>query len=221
MTGCSVESLDSGELLTANASFKAQINANQLAIPSGICAGEPAEFCLTAAAGSNVQVQQWNGADWVQVYQASRSAINPCFSLEFPVAGDYQLRYKIGAGGFVAPVTVTVVDCTDCEENFSYTTNGGNNYTFFYTPEKDMVDANLVFTFAQSVAISGLNTWSNSGQTMQKSMNLDACTTYQWTVELARECSGNSQNSNVWTDFNVDGVSKKNSATPNITQSCN
>jgi hypothetical protein len=58
-------------------------------------------------------------------------------------------------------------------------------------------------------------------------MDLVACTTYTWTVSLTPNCSGNSKNSNVWTDFkvnnndgNLENDSKKNDGTPNIVIAC-
>ncbi|MFO7674334.1 MAG: hypothetical protein R6V74_11550 [Lutibacter sp.] len=197
-------------------------------LPSQVCAGEPADFCFTAPIGTNLQVQQLIAGEWEQVYQSSQSTLaNPCFPLTFATAGDYQLRYKIGSGGFSAPVTVTVINC-GCDESFNYAANGGGSYTFTYIPAEDLENANLVFTFAQGVTVTGLTDWSSNGVTMQKTMNLEACTTYTWTVTLTPNCSGNSNNSNVWTDFKVvnnDGDllndSKKNNKTPNIVISCN
>ncbi len=34
-------------------------------------------------------------------------------------------------------------------------------------------------------------------------MELTACETYSWTVTITPDCSGKSNNSNVWTDFKV------------------
>lgn len=129
--------------------------------------------------------------------------------------------------------TVDYSGCDGCEESFNYDDAGDDDpttYTFYYTPAVDMIGADLVFTFAQSVAVSGfpeIEAWVNNGNgatssTNETTMNLEACHTYWWTLTLQKDCSGNSRNSNVWTDFKVDDVSKKNisSPTPNITQSC-
>ena len=113
----------------------------------------------------------------------------------------------------------TGLDCGVCEESFSYVVDD-ENYTFNYTPSEDMKNAALVFTFAQSVAIEGLVDWTKNGSTMQHEMDLNACEEYSWMVTLKKDCSGNSQNSNVWTDFKVNDVSKKNENTPNLTQNC-
>ncbi len=118
-----------------------------------------------------------------------------------------------------------------CDESFSYVSKGGGSYTFTYTPAESISGANLVFTFAQGVSVSGLDDWSWNGKssTRHMVMNLVACTTYEWTVTLSPDCSGNSGNSNVWTDFNAsnndgdtENDSKKNisESTPNIVISC-
>lgn len=195
-------------------------------VPTEVCAGVATDFCFEAPTGTNLQVQQLIAGDWVQVYQISAStSVNTCFPLTFATAGTYQLRYKIGSGGFTQ-VAVTVVNC-GCDESFSYVDNGGGSYTFTYVPAEDLENANLVFTFAQGVTVSGLTGWSSEGVTKQKIMNLVACTTYTWTVILSPNCSGHSNNSNVWTDFKVvnsDGNllndSKKNNDTPNIVIAC-
>jgi hypothetical protein len=169
-------------------------------------------------------VQQWIAGDWIQKYQISQSTtINTCFPLTFATEGTYQLRYKIGSGGFTQ-VPVNVVDCSEgCDESFSYVDNGSNSYTFTYTPSESVVGAHVVFTFAQGVDVSGLNNWTENGVTRQMVKDLEACTTYNWTVILTPNCSGHSPNSNVWTDFKVNDFSKKNISepTPNIEISCN
>ncbi|TXE14221.1 hypothetical protein [Algoriphagus aquimarinus] len=111
----------------------------------------------------------------------------------------------------------------DCEESFSYVDNGDNAaYVFTYIPSEDMSAAALVFTFAQGVAASatGLDGWATNGSTRQITMDLVACQEYTWTVDLTPDCSGSSANSNVWTDFKVNTVSKKGTLS-NITESCN
>ena len=205
-------------------------------VPELICAGEEAEFCFDAPIKTNLQVQQWDPieGEWFPIYQKSKSETNPeCFSYTFDAEGEYQLRYKIGSGGFT-DVTVTVEDCSNCDESFNYVDNKDDTITFNYTPAEDFNNADLVFTFAQGSYVSGLpEGWTAHGQTMQKTMNLVACTKYTWTVTLVAKCSGKSSQSNVWTDFKVlpfdfneetdsdSNYSKKNENTPNIIFPCN
>lgn len=111
--------------------------------------------------------------------------------------------------------------CSHCREQFSYEKNFDGTYTFSYTPSEDFSDANVSFTFAQAdqVTVSGLLGWDKVGETRQKTMNLLKCHTYEWIIDINSEWSGHSGNSNLWTDFKVNNVSKKNISepTPNIT----
>ncbi|MFC0261480.1 hypothetical protein [Fontibacter flavus] len=107
-----------------------------------------------------------------------------------------------------------------CDNSLSYVDHGDGTYTFTFVPKQDMNDANLVFTFAQGVTIGGLDNWEAKGVTMQKKMNMIAFSTYTWTVELDTNCRGVGQpNANLWTDFTVNGDSKKCDL-KNIVKSC-
>jgi len=198
--------------------------AESFYVPNEICAGLAAEFCFTAAVGTNLQVQQLIAGEWVQVYlKSSSTSVNTCFPLTFATAGTYQLRYKIGGGGFSDPVTVTVTNC-GCDEEFTYVDNGDETYTFTYIPDADAIGALVEFTFAQGVAVNGLSTnfTQNGGvsSVWSATMNLNECETYIWTVTLDANCSGNSPQSNVWTDFKVNSVSKKLDLEDKFTQPC-
>jgi len=54
-------------------------------------------------------------------------------------------------------------------------------------------------------------------------MDLVACETYNWTLTMTKDCNANTPNNNVWTDFKVNNISKKNlnTPTPNIVYPCN
>jgi hypothetical protein len=114
--------------------------------------------------------------------------------------------------------------CSVCEEQFGYEKNFDGTYTFTYTPAEDHINANVVFTFAQAdrVDVYGLDGWTENGQTRQKTMDLVKCKSYEWIVGLSPNCNGHSGISNLWTDFKINGVSKKNisESTPNITFEC-
>lgn len=111
--------------------------------------------------------------------------------------------------------------CSDCVENFSYINNGNGSYTFTYVSEEDINDAQLVLTFAQGVVVEGLDNWSTNGSTRQLMRDINKCEKYKWTVGLVTDCNGQGQNSaNLWTDFKVNGVSKKGEL-DNIVKSCN
>jgi hypothetical protein len=229
ITACSTDSLEninSEAAETANFSGKKEATTaavEKFNVPELICAGEEAEFSIEADLKINLQVQQYDEIldEWYPVFQESQSDSSvENFWLTFEEAGTYQLRYKIGSGGFTE--TSVVVENCACEESFSYDQNEGGSYTFTYIPGEDMTDAELVFTFAQATSYD-LSSWTHNGngqsQTWQTTMDLTACTVYSWTVFLDANCSGNSGQSNLWTDFKVNDVSKKGGL-PNITKSC-
>ncbi len=138
-------------------------------------------------------------------------------------------RANLGGGNFCGVSTnwlpsatgelIEVVEC--CTPGFTYVDNEDGTYTFTYTPEASMTGAKLVFTFAQGVVVSGLGDWTTAGVTYQNTMDLtkDAC--ISWTVGLDADCGGVGQsNANLWTDFTVNGDSKKGSLA-NIVKACN
>ncbi|MCM8568118.1 hypothetical protein NE848_01940 [Gramella jeungdoensis] len=245
-SGCSVESYDSNEeLITADARPTVQ-NVEESLVFGDLCAGEEAEFCLNfpqATIGNgnpkttNVQVQLLKYGDdpeteeiepedyeyYEQIFHTSENT-QACFFYTFDEANTYDLRYFIGSGGHT-DVQAEVLDCSECEESFSYMDNNDGSYTFTYVPAEDMENAEIIFTLAQSVVSlwgeSSVTTeWSTAGQTEHAFLDLEACETYWWTVSLEKDCNGSTPNNNVWTDFKVNDVSKKNELTPNITQSC-
>jgi len=103
-----------------------------------VYAGEPSQFCLFfSSSKTNLQVQIYDPitGDWFQIFQASNASVSPqCFNYTFPSAGNYQLRYKIGSGGFTE-TTVTVTVRNLCVTAFngaaaSCGTQREANYTF-------------------------------------------------------------------------------------------
>ncbi len=237
-SGCSVDSLESNEeLITADAKPNTEVvnDVEESFNYDPLCAGEESGFCFTfpqASAGPNdkdtkVQIQLYTyGEDensteddgYEQIFKGE-GGTEVCGNWSFEEPGTYDVRYKIGSGGFT-DIDVVVENC-GCEESFYYSENGDKEYTFFYTPEEYMEDALLVFTFAQSNVTEGLDGWVSKGETMQNTLHLEKCVEYEWTVTLEPKCSGNSPSSNVWTNFTVNDVSKKNENTPNLTQNCN
>ena len=115
-----------------------------------------------------------------------------------------------------------VGQCAACEESFTYVDNDDSTYTFTYISDIDLDSAELVLTFPQAVTgdVEGLDGWTNHGQTFHTTLDITACTEYSWTVTLLPKCSGHSPQSNLWTDFKVNDVSKKNAETPNIVVEC-
>ena len=234
VSGCSVESIDSTEnLLTADASAKIKAaNTSTLVFLESVCAGEETLITVnfnqkTNTQGNNlptnVKVDLMVDGEWTDIYRNNVNDVTSVsFNYTFDIAKDYTLRYSAEGGPWNPNQILTVVNCNSCEESFSYTSNENGSYTFTYIPAEDMDDAIVVFTFAQSVVASGYDwpNWNGTSSTRTETMDLDACSVYKWTVFLSGDCSGNSPNSNIWTDFKVNEVSKKNDNTPNLTQSC-
>lgn len=235
--GCTSESLDSEAIESYDANVKAQeVEKSMDLTESEICQGEAPEFNFnfpqdTKGNGdqkeTNIHIQVWNPEldDWESFQQLDYLGGGPeeyTYEEEVLELGTYEFRAKIGSGGFNYFSTLDVVDCSECEESFSYSENEDGSYTFSYTTEEDVEDAEVVFTFAQGTVVSGYDwDWNGNSSTRTETMNLTACQTYTWTLELKGDCSGNSPSSNLWTDFKVNDNSKKNENTPNITRNCN
>ena len=201
-------------------------------VPDLICAGEEATFTFNFSdkpGNTNLKVQLFGDdpeteevEEWYNIFNEQFGGGGPeNFNYTFEEAGEYLVRYQIGGGGFTE-LSVAVVNC-GCEESFTYVDNGDMTYTFTYTPEEEMIDAELVFTFAQGTSVSGLESWSNNGkaQTWHLEETLNACQTYSWTVALDANCPGKTGENNVWTDFKVNEVSKKADPEDKFVQACN
>ncbi len=232
-TSCSVESIDSGENLeTADASAK--LNAtytSSMTFLEEVCAGEETEITVdfeqrTNPQGknlsTNIKVDLYIDGEWVEIYQENLNNVTTTsFNYTFEEATDYSLRYSAENGPWNDPQILTVKDC--CTESFTYVANADGTYTFTYTAGEDMVNAELVFTFAQASYISGLGddfSQNGEGQTYKAVMDLEKCEVLEYIVELDPKCSGNSETSNVWTDFTVNKISQKADEEDKFTVSC-
>lgn len=235
--GCSTEPIETEALESFDAKVKAQeVDKSMTLAEAEICYGDAPVFVFDFPQNQNgphdadtdvkIQMETYPGSDeW-------ESFLNLTFSGEGPVEYSYEdeifetdlysFRAKIGSGGFNYSATLEVIDCSDCEESFSYLDNEDGSYTFTYIPEEDMENAEVVFTFAQGVTVDGLEGWGSNGVTLQSNLNFEACVEYSWTVELDPRCNGKGQSTpNLWTDFKINDISKKNDETPNIEGVCN
>jgi hypothetical protein len=243
MLGALLYSCSKEEINPAAQNTKSQLNLKggnaEFYWADPVCAGSAADFCITIQPRFNNQGKPLSQEYGIQLYDEATGTYNnilqgssgestpvtKCVSHTFDSPGTYYVRYKIGSGGYSSDFAVTVNNC-GCSEDFSYIDNGDETYTFTYLPAEDMSNALVVFTFAQSdrVDVSGdvsvANGWTINGQTYQKTMNFTKCVPVSWTVGLSPKCSGHGGQSNLWTDFKVNDISKKNANTPNIVATC-
>ncbi|HSP12656.1 MAG TPA: hypothetical protein VLO29_09020 [Salegentibacter sp.] len=235
--GCSTEPIETEALESYDAKVKAQeVEKSMDLTEPEICFGETPEFNFNFPQDSkgngdpketNIHIQVWNPEldDWESFQQLDYLGGGPeeyTYEEEVLELGTHEFRAKIGSGGFNYFSTLDVLDCSDCEESFSYMENEDGTYTFTYIPEEDIENAEVIFTFAQSVVVEGYEwDWNGKSSTRKETMNLIACESYSWTLKLEGDCSGNSEESNLWTDFKVNDLSKKNDDTPNIEKICN
>jgi hypothetical protein len=142
--------------------------------------------------------------------------VSTCDEMEFNI-----LVSGVGEN-FIEGLSYSIIGvCNDgCEESFYWIDNEDGSFTFRFISDVDLTDAEVVFTFAQGTYIVGLDGFDENGATMQKTMDFTACELVEWTVFLSPNCSGNSPNSNVWTDFKINGGSKKGEL-ENIVLPCN
>ena len=239
-TSCSVESIDSTEnLLMADMKIKIQQVEKSMTLKAEeICEGDAPVFVFnfpqdTKGNGdpkdTDVHIQLHNSDIdvWESFKKLSYAGAGPeeyTFEDEVLAKGTYSFRASIGSGGFDYYATLDVVEC-GCDESFSYVDHGDGTYTFTYKAEEDMDNAELTMTFPQA-NVEAPEGWHNNDKgnssAWKNSINLEACSTYNWTFTLTSDCNNIGQNvANLWTDFNVGEDSKKNYATPNIQKSCN
>lgn len=193
-----------------------------------VCAGEEITFTLVGSGQKQIRMWGWSEAnqkyEWLNVASAGNNS-NPLSYTTTLAAGTYYFGYRLGSDFYPSPSSpaesgtmIEIENC--CTPGFTYVDNQDGTYTFTLVPEEDMMDAQLVFTFAQSYQSGLPEDWTQSGQTMQTTMDLTECETYTWTVILTANCSGNSGQSNVWTDFKINNVSQKANPEDKFIQVC-
>ncbi|HZW62538.1 MAG TPA: hypothetical protein VFF15_02730 [Flavobacteriaceae bacterium] len=109
--------------------------------------------------------------------------------------------------------------CGSCEENFSYRLNLDGSYTFFYTSEEDLDNAEVKFTSPHITGFEALdgkiysvNPGKRNGAPTVLTWNgdIDACQELTFAIRFDADCEQtNSGFANIFTDFKVNGVSKK------------
>lgn len=141
--------------------------------------------------------------------------------------------YYVGAGsnGYnnsaSAAVTVNVTECGGCDESFSYVQNQDGSYTFTYQSEVDLDNAEFKFTSPHVAEITSedgkiytVNPGNGQGSPTVSTWvgDITACTPITFTLSFTPDCDQNQGGfANIWTDFKVNGDSKKNISEPTDT----
>lgn len=148
MTGCSVESMDSEQLLTADAKFKAQeVEKSMHLEETEICFGEAPTFVFNfpqAFNGPNptdtdirLQVETSPGSgDWINVTTLEYSGAGPeeyTLGGDFLKIGTYSFRAQIEGGNPHANVaTLDVIKCAECVNELTATLTCGEDFKTAY-----------------------------------------------------------------------------------------
>lgn len=108
-----------------------------------------------------------------------------------------------------------------CEEGFSYIENEDDSYTFTYISAEDLTDASIKFTCPHIVSFESLdgktysvNPGNGKGSPTVLTWNgdIEACTEITFTLAFEADCEQNEGGfANIFTDFKVNGISKKGS----------
>ena len=106
-----------------------------------------------------------------------------------------------------------------CDESFSYSENEDGSYTFSYISSEDLEDAEVKFTLPHIINFEAhdgkeysVNPGNSHGSPTVLTWNgdIDACNEITFTLSFEADCEQtNSGKANLFTDFKVNGVSKK------------
>jgi len=118
---------------------------------------------------------------------------------------------------------------SSCDESFSYDDNEDGSYTFHYVSSEDIENAEVKFTCPHITgfeAIDGKEYEVNPGNShgsptvLTWTGDIEACNEITFTLSFDADCEQtNSGKANLFTDFKVNGVSKKGN-NENITFDC-
>jgi len=108
---------------------------------------------------------------------------------------------------------------TGCEESFGYVENEDGSYTFTYVSSEDLENAEIKFTCPHITSFESLDekTYSVNPGNSQGSPtvltwtgDVEACTEITFTMSFEADCDqASSGKANIFTDFKVNGESKK------------
>lgn len=199
------------------------------------CVGVPHSFTINntqtgPSNGINIQYEASPGV-WLQLYQIAQASTTPTnFTFTFTAAGTYAIRYKMdGSGGFVSGGSITVTNCSSCDDaNFDYTTEDNQNIVFTYNHSEEVSNVTIQFTFPQveNSILNGDGKYVAADGKLYSVNNVKNQTVFTWTgavscksgeaetfeFSFTPDCSAppaNDGKANIWTDAKIvaiDGV---------------
>lgn len=166
---------------------------------------------------------------------ASGSKVSHSIPLNATWTNCESIAFDVNQTGGGSPINLSdsytlVGVCEDgCEESFEYRLNLDHGYTFTYISEVDTANAELKFTCPHIVSFEALdgkvysvNPGNGNGTptVLTWNGNLNACEEISFVLAFEADCEQNNANlAHVWTDFKVNGISKKGDL-ENITFYC-
>ncbi|MDI1323834.1 MAG: hypothetical protein PSV36_13880 [Algoriphagus sp.] len=178
--------------------------------------------------GGNIKIQQFNGVSYVDVASEAVGDGILVYAFDPSVSGTYTFRAAYdgtGSNGYnnsvSSDITVEAVNCVvACTESFSYVENQDGSYTFTYKSEVDITGAEVKFTSPQVTEVTSgdiktyaVNPGNGQGSPTVSTWvgDITACTPITFTLLFTPDCEQNEGGfANLWTDFKVNSISKKN-----------
>lgn len=222
--------------LTAPA-FNIIVNPNPGKVnqPITITASNPA-----GCANSTVNIQQFVNGQWVTVVGNVTNIANSASYTFTPTEPSTVAECKYQFRAIFTPGCDCDYDAAnsdalcievlpdDCLESFTYSTTDNKTVVFTYTSPVDINGAVIKLTDPHITGYTANDGKSytvnnpNNPTVLTWTGNITKCVPITFSITYTPDCSQNNAGfANVWTDFKVNDISKKNSATPNIKFNCN
>jgi len=195
-----------------------------------ICTDEIFQITASVSSYGNFtggMIQIWDASDAVVASaDVTETVKSVTYDFSNSTAGTYSFSaHYVGAGsnGYndskSDPITVEVEECGDCKESFSYESIDSDTYIFTYISKEDLTGAEFKFTSPHVKAITSeddknysVNPGNGQGSPTVSTWIGDviACTPITFTITFTPDCDQNEAGfANLWTDFKVNGDSKK------------
>ncbi len=207
---------------------KATVQETSLTYADPVCINVPHTFTISGGSlNSNMQIQaEFSTGIWTQIAQIAKSDSDPMvFEYTFENTGTFQIRYKVGNGGFTDGYFITVEDCS-CEESFSYETSDNLTVLFKYKSENDIPNAQVKLTCPHIDPTNGFTANDEKTYAVNNSGNqtvltwegdITACEEISFDLTFVPDCSKKNNGNGgvtIWTDFKVNEVSVKTITPP-------